>query len=201
VMKFLKKRPDSPILAEDLRYRLGGDNTRLRQLLLEEQHGFCAYTEKLDEDPLTYDVEHFDPAKKHTGDDYYNYYAVLHTANQRKRKKEGQYRGASFFASRFFQDEQQLAVRVRYVAGEHIYEEAEGDQEAADLIDYLGLNDEPLCRHRRNHARKLRNIFADAGFDEEQKLRFLRENRSELSYPTALEAELGLDLSAVIAAD
>ena len=45
-MKFLAKDPSSRILADALVYKLGAHNDRLLALLRDEQHDFCAYTEK-----------------------------------------------------------------------------------------------------------------------------------------------------------
>jgi hypothetical protein len=42
------------------------------------------------------DVEHFDPSKK-GADDYFNYYATLRSANERKSTKYAIYVGADFF--------------------------------------------------------------------------------------------------------
>ena len=76
-MKFLSKNADSKILKEGLVYRAKGSNTVLRNLLIEEQKNYCAYTEKFLQPLEQVDVEHFNSAKKGTPEDnYYNYYAV-----------------------------------------------------------------------------------------------------------------------------
>lgn len=197
-MKFLAKRADSLILKGGVTYKPKGDNSLLREMLVAEQHGFCAYTEKRLEPTDSCEIEHFDPRQKYSGDDYYNYYATLRSANQRKRGKEKKHAGAEFFASRFFQDRQQLAARVRYVPGEFVYEAVKDDQEAADLIDYLGLNDYGLCEQRRAHAMRLKGIFGAAGYDRNSQVSYLFANDVEQSFITALEAELDLDLSALL---
>ena len=58
-MKFLAKRTDSAIA--DAKYAKGGHNDGLLLALLAEQHGFCAYTEKVANPLDTLAVEHFDP--------------------------------------------------------------------------------------------------------------------------------------------
>ncbi len=42
-MRFLGKRRDSVILNRRLRYQPKGHNELLRDALVAEQHGFCAY--------------------------------------------------------------------------------------------------------------------------------------------------------------
>jgi hypothetical protein len=196
-MKFLGKRADSAILAEGLKYHKNRGNSRLRAMLLEEQRGFCAYTEKRVAKPDSVDVEHFDPGRKYQ-DDYYNYYAVLRDANQRKRKKEAKHRGAAFFESRFFQDAGQLGRRVRFVAEWNVYEETdEADVEAAALIDYLGFNDPEVCEDRRLHVDRLRGLLRDAGW-KDGAVDYLREHPEELSFVTAIEARFGLDLGPLL---
>jgi hypothetical protein len=194
-MKFLAKNRDSAILAEGLTYK--ANNARLRERLLAEQMGFCAYTEKRVGDLDSVDVEHFDRTKKGR-DDYFNYYATLHEANLRKMGKEKRHAGAAFFTSLFFQNPGELAQRIRYVSGDGVYEEIEDtDEEARDLIDFLGFNDSCLSDERAQHVRRLRHLFRDARYGAKQKRAWFTAHPEELSFITAIEAELELDLSAI----
>ncbi|MDD5306575.1 MAG: hypothetical protein PHU25_04565 [Deltaproteobacteria bacterium] len=197
-MKFLSKNTGSAILAEGICYDRNGHNTRLRDMLLAEQCGFCAYTEKRVDGLDSVDVEHFDKTKK-GDDDYFNYYAVLHGANLRKRGKEERHAGAAFFASLFFQDRDELNSRIRYVAGDGVYEETTaGDDEAAALIDFLGFNDSCLCEERIRHIKMLRDIFEDdAKYDEQKRRDWFTAHPEHLCFVTAVEEELGIDLSAM----
>ena len=88
-MKFLTKKDDSKILKEGLVYQenRAENNRRIRSLLVEEQHNFCAYTEKYFAELDSVEVEHLDASKKYD-DDYYNYYAVIRAANERKIAKD-----------------------------------------------------------------------------------------------------------------
>lgn len=186
-MKFLTKRKDSAIFAEKMVYVTGNkhNNRKLRNMLLKEQKGFCAYTEKYVDGIDSVEVEHFDRTKKDKGDNYFNYYAVLRDANLRKIGKEKKYRGASFFSSLFFQDEKELKRRIRYVPGEAVYEEIQADDiEAEELIDFLGLNDSSLVSERRKHVQMLRGLYEDA---KEKQLEFITKNRKLWSFITAVE--------------
>ncbi len=196
-MKFLGKDPASAIKAAGAVYREAGHNDELLRALLREQRGFCAYSEQVASSLDTLAVEHFDRDLKATAaDGYDNYYAVLQLINQRKRKREAPHRGAAFFKSRFFQDPAQFQRRVEYVAVDRVYAERnDGDAEARDLIDYLGFNDSPLFERRRKHVRRLAGLFRDAGWGKSEQLKYFRGNPEELTFITALEAELGLDLS------
>jgi hypothetical protein len=198
-MKFLAKTPDSCILQEALVYKAkGGHNDRLLALLRAEQRGYCAYTEKRLGALDTCAVEHFDRRLKNTAEDgYYNYYATLQSANQRKRRKERRHENASFFTQKFFQVPRALEKRIRYVAEDCVYEEIDpGDDEARALIDYLGFNDPELQEERRKHVARVCDFFASRSKD--QQLDHLRAYPADLSFPTALAAALQLDLDPLL---
>ena len=197
-MRFLSKTSESVILAEALVYRVTGDNRRLRSLLLDEQCGFCAYSEKRVNRLDSVEVEHFDRSKKGR-DDYYNYYAVIREANLRKKGKEQKHTGASFFSSLFFHNPVALGRRIRYVIGDGVYETTSADDdEAAALIDFPGFNDNCLCEERSRHIRRLRDLFGDARYSASEKHSWFDEHPEDLSFATAIEAEIGLDLSLVL---
>ncbi|MDX2249636.1 MAG: hypothetical protein SF052_22830 [Bacteroidia bacterium] len=193
-MKFLTKNKDSAVLQQGLTYQKdkSKNNQRLREMLISEQKNFCAYTEKYLNGMDTVDVEHFDSSLKYK-DDYFNYYAVLSKANQ--YKKDEKYKDAPFFKNRFFQNKDEFDFRVRYVKGGD-YEEVDlNDTEAQELIDFLGFNHEFLHRDRKKHIKRLDGLFKDANWNTEKQIEYFQQNRSELSFLTALEVELELDLS------
>ncbi|MEZ4933899.1 MAG: hypothetical protein R2788_17470 [Saprospiraceae bacterium] len=169
----------------------GKNNLKIREMLVEEQSNFCAYTEKYIQELDSCEVEHFDSSKKYK-DDYYNYYAVLRKPNQ--YKKDEAYKSASFFDNLFFHDNEEFNRRIVYVDG--AYEETNlDDAEARELIDFLGFNHESLYKQRKRHVRRLKELFDDAGYNEENRLNYFRKNNDELSFITALEIELQIDLS------
>lgn len=86
-MKFFGKNPDSEILRENLTYQenRSENNRRIKEILIQEQHNFCAYTEKYFEPMDSVEVEHFDSSIKYI-DNYFNYYAVLRKPNLYKKR-------------------------------------------------------------------------------------------------------------------
>ncbi len=198
-MKFFAKKPDSKILQDGLVYKKNNatNNSKLKELLINEQYNFCAYTEKYF-DPLdSIDVEHFDSSIKGK-DDYYNYYAVLHKPNLIFKKDE-KYKNSTFFESKFFQNELQLTKRIKYIKGEFIFEEVDiNDTEARDFIDFLGINNPDLVFVRRNHCNRLKDIFDSIeGSTNQDKLIFFAKHKTEMNFVTALEVELEIDLSSI----
>lgn len=72
------------------------------------------------------------------------------------------------------------------------------DSEAQSLIDYLGLDATWLSQRRTNRIKALRSIFSANHWNPDQILDFFRTHRTELSYPTAIEAEFHIDLTEII---
>ena len=66
-MKFLVKSPGSQILKDGWTYKKGqpANNKQLKELLLDEQYQFCAYTEKYIQNLDSSEVEHFNSSKKY----------------------------------------------------------------------------------------------------------------------------------------
>ena len=186
-MKFLSKSLDSEILIQGLVYKINGDNTKLRNLLITEQKNYCAYTEKYLQPLEQVDVEHFDSAKKGTiEDNYFNYYAVITTAN--KYKKDEKYRGTSFFQNRFFQDHIQLNGRISF-SNNIYFEMDEADIEARNFIDFLGLNHPKLSEERKKHVNRMSDHFQNANFNLEKIKEHFIKYPSELSFITAINVE------------
>jgi hypothetical protein len=200
-MRFLVKKKDSEILKQGLIYQHNAqkNNEKLKNLLWKEQSHFWAYTEKYI-DAYEYhqcEVEHFNSNIKYA-DDYFNYYAVIRAANLLKKKKDAFYKpNESFFGSLFFQIEDEWKKRIRFIDGE--YEEIdENDTEARNLIDFLGLNGPELFEKRKRHLKRIKELKEERNFSDEDLLIYLNENREELSFISALEYELGLNLSNLI---
>ncbi len=185
-MRFLVKGPPPDGLRA---YRADGDNRTLRAALLDAQRGYCAYTEKRVDALDTCAVEHFDPRKK-GDDDWFNWYATLQSANQRKRRHDRALANAPFFESRFFQ-KVEGAARIRYVRGRGLYKAVDpADVEARELIEYLGLNDPTLHDVRRRHVKRVRDTLARIA--QSEWIEWFREHPEDLSFITAIEVELEL---------
>ena len=199
-MKFLSKHNQSSILKSGIIYKTKKDNSLLRYALMEEQNNFCAYTEKYLEPLDSVEIEHFNPSLK-DNDNYFNYYAVVRIANQYKKDSKYQNKAVQkegFFNSLFFQNQTTLNGRIRFVEG--FYEAINiDDTEAVELIDFLGLNDNRLYEHRRQHVKNLKVVLADK--NEMALKNYFSENKKQLSFPTAIESEFKLDLSEIISSN
>jgi hypothetical protein len=195
-MKFLTKHLNSAILQRNLVYRKTNPlkNKQLKEELLKEQFNFCAYTEKYIQELDASEVEHFNSSIKNK-DDYYNYYAVIRNANLYKQDEK--YMGAIFFKTLFFQDDIQFQKRIKFQNGIYI-ETDETDNEAKDLIDFLGFNHPELFKQRLRHLKRLAKNFNDAKYSKSEYIEYFKEHKEDLSFITAIEYEFDIKLDELI---
>jgi hypothetical protein len=189
-MQYLRKTPDSRVLATGWQYPQ--DALAIRQALLTEQEGFCAYSERFVQATDSCDVEHFDSRLKGSDrDGYWNWYAVLHWMNSHKPRK------IEPFLPILDPCSPDVPKRIVYENGQFLAV-CDDDQEAKNLIRYLGWNGPELSTDRSNHVRRVRDLRSFFAEDTAGFLEYLREKPDCLSFITALTAELGLNLSRLL---
>lgn len=190
-MKYLLKNENSSIIRENLSYEKKSERPKIKQELIKEQENFCAYSERylLNTDEIH--IEHFDGRIKHTTDDnYYNWYAVLSWMNSHKAKK----------IEPFLPIIQPYEIddKISYTNGVY-FPTNSTDIESKNLIEYLGLNKYELFVDREKHISEMKTMLTDFCNNDIEKLKdFLKYNRKNLSFYTALEHELNIDLSDLI---
>lgn len=189
-MKFLVKSAEDIAAHLTLRYENRGERDVARRVLVELQHGFCAYSERYLKPLDSVEVEHFDPRKKGTLEDgISNWHAVLRWMNAHKAKKIEPFVPLPELS-------ELTADRIRYERGEFVCDEA--DIEARNLIDFLGVNRPEVFGERAKHVqrmKKVRDLCEKAGDDF---LALLREMPEDLSFASALEVELGIPATELI---
>ena len=156
-------------------------------MLLSEQFGFCAYSERFALNTDSIHIEHFDPRLKNKNtDNYKNWYAVLAWMNEHKPKNIEPYLPILEPSS------PNLNNRIIYENGEYKAID-KGDIEANNLIKFLGLNKYELYKDRLNQIARIKSI--KESYDNEVDFyHVLANDKSNLSFITALEAEFGLNL-------
>lgn len=129
-------------------------------------------------------------------DGYTNHYAVLQSANQRKRRRERAFADSAFFDTRFFQPPGGFDERIEFRYPDCLYYPRDpADEEAQAFIDYLELSDEEPQKERRRRIHRIRETIDAAGYDAGDLRDFFRRNPEESHFPTALEAAFGFDPS------
>lgn len=163
-----------------LRYPQHRDEARQALILL--QKGFCAYSERYLKPLDSVEVEHFDPRKKNTeADGFNNWHAVIRWMNAHKFRRIDRYEPLPDLES-------WTPARVRYKHGLFVCDDE--DLETKNLIDFLNVNRQEVFEERSNHIARLRNIQEKHG--NELLMEILSESPEDLSFPTAIEAELGI---------
>jgi CRISPR/Cas system Type II protein with McrA/HNH and RuvC-like nuclease domain len=85
-MRRIIKKPDSMIATQELSYEK--HKTQIKEVLLQEQNYFCAYTDDRISPAFAKDIEHFNPTLKTTdADNYHNWFMVSHEWNMHKGTK------------------------------------------------------------------------------------------------------------------
>src|SRR5258706_2382933 len=85
-MNRISKPANSEIITRAIVYKVGGDNSGLREILIREQKNVCCYTRARVTEAFSVDTEHFNATLKNTDDDNYNkWFAVSTTWNRQIR--------------------------------------------------------------------------------------------------------------------
>ena len=151
-MKRVFKNPESIIISSKLTYNSKKNNSILANLLLQEQKGFCAYTEHYIGFEDANDIEHFNPhLKDKIEDNYFNWYKVKHLPNQRKTK--------NWIEPILFPYDIDFEKRVIYSDGEYFAKL--DDAEANNLILLLDLNNPKKVEDRKNYIKRRKQSIED----------------------------------------
>ena len=179
-MNFLPKDNAQAKPYNDLRYPQ--DRDKAVHALTSLQKGYCAYSERYLKPLDSVELEHFDPRIKNTDEDgFKNWHAVIRWMNAHKSRRIDDFEPLPDF-------ETWMPDRVRYEGGFFVCED--GDLETKNLIEFLGVNRLEVFEERSNHIARLRNMQNKLG--QELIIEILCESPEELSFPTAIEAELGI---------
>jgi len=179
-MRFLPK--DRTIAQGNLGLRYPADRAKIREELVFLQKGFCAYSERYLRPLDSVEIEHFDPRLKNTpADNFLNWHAVIRWMNAHKSNRIENHDPLPI-------PTEWTSDRVSYNRGEFVC--AEDDFETMNLIEFLGVNRPEVFDERARHVARLRHIERIS--NRQQLLEVLEVSPEELSFPSALEAELGI---------
>ncbi len=179
-MKYLHRDIAEATKYHDLRYPK--DRDKSIKILIRLQKGFCAYSERYLKPLDSVELEHFDPRKKITdADGFQNWHAVIRWMNAHKARSIEKFEPLPNLES-------WTTDRVWYEHG--LFVCGEDDTEARNLIDFLGVNRHEVFKERANHIARIRNMRQKVG--DEMLIEILGESPEDLSFPTAIEAELGI---------
>lgn len=192
-MRYLKKDPQSPLIGSKLSYDRRSDRPKIRARLLLEQRGFCAYSERFIKATDETHIEHFDPRLKNSSEDnYFNWYVVLPWFNSRKSKNIAPFLP---ILSPFSPD---IVERIYYQKETGVFQAIDPtDVEAKNLIRFLKWDCNEFAEDCLKHVSRIRELRERCGDDDLFYLK-LKSDKDNLSFATALEVELGIDVEALL---
>lgn len=90
-----------------------------------------------------------------------------------------------------------ISKRVKYKKGEYKFEVEDNDIEAENFRDFLNLNRPELIEDRRRHVQRVLKI-KELASNKDEFIHVLSGDKLYLSYITALEIELEMELEHLI---
>ncbi|MCK8492020.1 MULTISPECIES: hypothetical protein [Spirosoma] len=145
-MRRVKKDADSEVIKRKVKFK-AGENDLLRQLLADEQHTLCAYTETYLGPSDDAHIEHFNPTLKGTNEDSYtNWFLVKSLWNTKKSRKWADYQPILHPTA------EDLEQRILYFAGGHYVAADPNDVAAQNLIRLLDLDNARLADQRKRYV-------------------------------------------------
>jgi uncharacterized protein (TIGR02646 family) len=185
-MRRIIKKNDSDILTQGLKYSVGNTdrNRQIREILEEEQHGFCAYTEERLSSVFARDIDHFNPElKKSKGqDNYENWFVISTKLNRDKTTKWLKLQPVMHPTHPDFNK------RIYYEDGYYQITDP-NDEEVKNLIELLDLNNSALVNERQNHI-----LFLEEMMKIQDVVDFLRRHPDLFRFPTAVETTFSVNL-------
>ena len=142
--------------AKNIEYINGGDNSKLRQILFEEQKGFCAYTETFLDRTEQKDIDHFNPTKEYLErNNYMNLFLCKAQWNKEKSNKWSKFQPILSPLSDDFEE------RIIYNQDLKLFEaKEENDIEANNLVKLLKLDDYDLSMERKKHIELSKELMS-----------------------------------------
>lgn len=189
-MKRVLKSSTSEIISKNLQYKSNRDNSKIGEILLKEQKGFCAYTEHYIGYDDANDIEHFNPSLKDTPqDNYYNWYKVKHLPNQRKTN--------NWIEQILMPFDESFEARVIYSEGEYFAKP--NDDEANNLIILLDLNNQKKVEDRKNYIKRRKESINDRKLLTKNEIENYFQDKIDneiksVSYLRAIQEEFGIDI-------
>lgn len=182
-MKFLVKTSADLEALSGLSYENTTDRKKARELLAVSQRNFCAYSERYIKELDSEELEHFDNRLKGTSEDGpSNWHLVVRWMNAHKRRKIENYEPLPDL-------DEHLNFDLIYKGG--LFRSASEDCAVENLLTFLGVNRPEVVAERTNHVNRLRLLQQMA---PEALIESLGNHPEEYAYPTALKAELGIEL-------
>jgi hypothetical protein len=188
-MRRVIKNLDSEILKKGLTYNVNGNNSNLSKELLNEQKGFCAYTETYLGRTDKKEIDHFDPNLKGKQDDnYQNWFLIKAQWNSEKSSKWEKYQPV------LHPTESDFDERIVYSNGDYLLAKSD-DIQAKNLIALLKLDDADLASERKKYIIRKRDEIQQYGLSAKEFFELSIENDlNSIKFLRAIQQEFNVDV-------
>ncbi len=187
-MKKVSKSLDSIILAEKLLYKVNGDNSKLSDYLLNEQNGFCVYTETFFGRSDKKEIDHFNPKLKGKPEDNYNNWFLIKAQwNSEKSTKWDNFQPVLHPTADDFED------RIIYFEGDYFVFDS-NDIKASNLINLLKLDNIELAFERKQYISRKRSEIKSYGNANLYFEKLIAEDINSIRFIRAIEEEFDVDI-------
>jgi hypothetical protein len=191
-MKRVVKNNNSRIVTDGLKYVVNGDNTKLRTYLLEEQKGFCVYTETFLGRSDKKDIDHFNPTLKGKAtDNYHNWFLVKSQWNSEKSNKWIDFQPVLHPTAIDFE------TRIVYNDGDYILSN-QNDIEAKNLMSLIKLDDVGLATERKNYINRTKIEIKDFGNAKDYFQFRVNIDINSIQFIRAIQEEFGVNVLEMI---
>ncbi len=176
--------------AKNIEYIKDGDNSKLRQILFEEQKGFCAYTETYLGRTDDKNIDHFNPTKEYQDrNSYLNLFLCKAQWNKEKSNKWSKFQPILSPLSDNFEE------RIVYNEELKLFEaKAENDIEANNLVKLLKLDDYDLSVERKGYIELCEELMQYYESPEAYFKKVIQLNLPTLSFIRSLEIEFKINI-------
>ena len=177
-------------LARNTEYVKDGDNSILRQILFNEQKGFCTYTETYLGRTDQKDIDHFNPSQDYNErNNYLNLFLCKSQWNKEKSNKWKEFQPVLSPLNNDFED------RISYDKELKLFEATdENDVEATNLVKLLKLDNYDLSVERRKHIELCQELIKNYENPKEYFQKVIQTNVANLQFIRSLEKEFGIDI-------
>ena len=185
-----KQTKQNNSLAKDLEYIKDGDNSNLRQILFNEQKGFCSYTETYLGRTDQKDIDHFNPSQDYAErNKYLNLFLCKSQWNKEKSNKWKEYQPVLSPLSNDFDDRISYNNELKLFEATH-----ESDLDAKNLVKLLKLDDYDLSIERKKYVDLCYELIKSYENPTDYFKKVIQTNISNLHFIRALEKEFKIDI-------
>ncbi|WP_133063408.1 hypothetical protein [Flavobacterium aurantiibacter] len=173
-----------------MRYVKDGDNSNLRDILFNEQKGFCSYTETYLGRTDQKDIDHFNPSQDfRERNNYPNLFLCKSQWNKEKSNKWKQFQPVLSPLNDDFND------RISYNKDLKLFEATdENDIDAKNLVKLLKLDDYDLSIERKRYIELCNELIKHYENPTVYFQKVVQNNVNELKFIRSLEVEFGIDI-------